>query len=146
MSRKPINVLIFPCFIDKNNKIKYAVFKRSDMKIWQGISGGVEGEETLLEAAQRECYEEARINKSNKFIQLDSISSIPRDKFNYKWDVCVFVVKEYSFGVLVDNLNLKISSEHTEYKWVEYSDAKNLLNFDSNKTALWELHKRLKNK
>jgi len=116
------------------------------MKIWQGISGGVEGEETLLEAAQRECHEEARINKNNQFIQLDSISSIPRDMFNYKWDDCVFIVKEYSFGVLVDNLNLKISSEHTEYKWVEYSDAKNLLHFDNNKTVLWELHERLKNK
>lgn len=146
MSRKPINVLIFPYFTDKNNKKKFALFKRADMKIWQGISGGVEGEETLLEATRRECYEEARINKSNQFIQLDSISSIPRHAFNHKWDENIFVVKEYSFGVRVDNLNLKISSEHTEYKWSEYSDAKNLLKFDSNKTALWELHVRLKSK
>jgi dATP pyrophosphohydrolase len=114
------------------------------MKIWQGISGGVEGEETLLETAKRECYEEARINKNNQFIQLDSISSIPRYWFNYKWDENIFVVKEHSFGVRVDNLNLKISSEHTEFKWVEYSEAKNMLRSDGNKTALWELHERLK--
>ena len=143
MSRKPINVLVFPYFIDRNNKIKFAIFKRTDLKIWQGISGGVEGEETLLEAAQRECYEEAKINKNNQFIQLDSICSIPRYHFNYKWDNNVFVVKENSFGVRVDNLNLKISSEHTEYKWVDFSDANKMLEFDGNKNALWELHERL---
>ena len=146
MSRKPINVLIFPYFIDKNNKIKFAIFKRADMKIWQGISGGVEGEETLLEAAQRECYEEAKIDKNNQFIQLDSVSSIPRYHFNNNWGNSVFVVKENSFGVRVDTLNLKISSEHTKYKWVDFSDGKNMLKFDSNKNALWELYERLKNK
>ena len=70
------------------------------MKIWQAISGGVEGEETLLEAAQRECYEEAKIKKSNQFTQLDSISSIPRHHFNYNWDRNVFVVKENCFNFI----------------------------------------------
>ena len=43
----------------------------------------------------------------------------------------------------MDNLNLKISSEHTEYKWVDFSDANKMLEFDGNKNALWELHERL---
>ncbi|MFW9970810.1 MAG: hypothetical protein ACFFDF_11490 [Candidatus Odinarchaeota archaeon] len=43
-------------------------------------------------------------------------------------------------------MSLKISSEHTEYKWVDFSDVKSMLKFDSNEIALWELHERLKTK
>lgn len=39
-----------------------------------------------------------------------------------------------------------LSSEHKEYRWVEYDEAMRLLKYDSNKTALWELNERLKMK
>lgn len=38
---------------------------------------------------------------------------------------------------------INLSNEHKEMKWVKYEEATKLLNWDSNKTALWELYKRL---
>ena len=40
--------------------------------------------------------------------------------------------------------DIHLSSEHKEYKWVEYDEALKKLKYDSNKTALWELNERLK--
>jgi len=39
---------------------------------------------------------------------------------------------------------LLLSHEHTEYKWVDYETAREMLKYDSNRTALWELNKRIK--
>ena len=40
---------------------------------------------------------------------------------------------------------LKLSDEHLDYRWVTYKQAMELLYFDLDKTALWELEMRLKN-
>ncbi len=36
-----------------------------------------------------------------------------------------------------------LSHEHIELKWECFENADSLLNWDSNKTALWELNERL---
>jgi len=36
--------------------------------------------------------------------------------------------------------------EHLKYQWFTYDDAMEKLNWDSNKTALWELNYRIENK
>lgn len=148
MSRLPINVLIIPFYI-KDSIIKYALFKRVDMECWQGIAGGVEENETPLQAAKRECWEEAQIDRNSNFIQLDSMTTIPAVYFDQwkLWDEETYVVKEISFGVEVATVDFELSAEHNEYGWFKYSKAMDLLIWDSNKTALWELNKRLeKNK
>ena len=38
---------------------------------------------------------------------------------------------------------LRLSEEHAEYRWVAYEEGLRNLRWDSNKTALWELHHRL---
>ncbi|WP_207650683.1 hypothetical protein [Clostridium sp. DSM 8431] len=61
------------------------------------------------------------------------------------WGEDTFVIPKYSFGVLATDDVLKLSNEHTEYRWCSYDEAINLLEWDSNKTSLWELNERLKN-
>ncbi len=56
----------------------------------------------------------------------------------------VFVVPEYTFGINVSNLDIKLSNEHKEFVWLRYKEALEKLEFDSNKIALWELNERLK--
>jgi dihydroneopterin triphosphate diphosphatase len=56
------------------------------------------------------------------------------------------VIKEFSFGIEVSEKELLLSREHAAYKWVSYEEAMNELKWDSNHTALWELHKRLTRK
>ena len=140
--RKPKNVLVF--LYRYNNGIEYCLFYRSRGRFYQGLSGGVEDLEELEDTVKREVYEETGIVVKN-IMKLDTISSIPginvNKNFNYKNNI--YVVYEYGFGVKIDNEDIKLSSEHKEYKWVSYDEAIKLLKYDSNKTALFELNERL---
>lgn len=141
--RKPYQVIVFPYFKTDKGYL-YAVFKRSDLNFWQGISGGGEDDETPIETARREASEEAAIDASSKFIALDSLTTIPVvDVGEYIRDENTLVLPEYSFGVEIVSEELKIGTEHSEYKWLPYEEARGLLRYDSNKSALWELNYRL---
>lgn len=146
--RQPFNILVFPFLANKNNIIKYALFRRRDGEFWQGIAGGVEDNEKMLEAAIRESFEEARIPNDSEFIRLDSVASIPATVFDCHelWQSDVYIVKEISFGVRLNKKEIIISEEHTTYQWFSYEDAMKILKWDSNKVALWELNQRLTNR
>ena len=147
MSRAPFQVLIFPFIASKCRKqIEYAIFKREDMNLWQGIAGGGESDESFLEAAQRETFEESGICQSSRFITLTSMTTIPVEFISkyFLWGNNVYVIPEYSFGVEVKDKNICLSSEHKEVQWVSYRKAIKMLKWDSNKSALWELEKRIK--
>lgn len=144
--RKPVQVLIFQFYKEKN-KYLYAIFKRRDFKFWQGISGGLENNETPLKAAKRETFEETKIKPRAKFIKLDSKTSIPIENIGkHKWKKDIYIATEFSFGVEVKTKEIKLSEEHAEMAWVTFKKAIKLLKYDSNKTALWELNRRLTKK
>lgn len=143
MSRAPYNTFTIP-YIKETGSVKYCIMLRSDMEnCWQFIAGGGEDNETPLEAAIRETMEESGISSKNKFTQLISLSYVPTFYFSQKaqllWGTETFVIPNYCFAVEVQDYSILLSSEHTEYRWVDYDDAVKLLKFDSNKTALWEL-------
>ena len=55
-----------------------------------------------------------------------------------------YVIDENCFAVDCKGIELTLSDEHSELRWVDYDTAQKLLHWDSNKTALWELNQRLK--
>jgi dihydroneopterin triphosphate diphosphatase len=137
--RAPFQVLVFPYRVTPDREILYAVFRREQTSggYWQGIAGGGEAEETILKTAQRETFEESGILPTHEFIQLDTCSSIPVTEFpELKGIEDLYVIPEYCFGVKVEDPELKLSEEHTEYRWLSYSKASQMLQWDSNKTAL----------
>ncbi|MEO0127414.1 MAG: NUDIX pyrophosphatase [candidate division WOR-3 bacterium] len=143
MTRAPFQILVFPYRILRNKKVLYAIFKRkaSTGGFWQGIAGGGEGDESPLQAARREAFEEAGIPKCSKYIKLDSFAMIPVvDVCGFVWGNKILVIPEYCFGVKIENAQLQLSEEHVKYKWVSYNTAKKMLRWDSNKIALWELN------
>ena len=146
MVRAPFNVLVYPYIEVGVNEFEYALLRRSDLGIWHGVAGGGEENETPLETARRETYEETGIPVESLFIQLDTVAPVPVTEFSdsHLWGEDVYVIPQYSFGVLVKNRQIVLSQEHTEYKWLKYQDAYNLLKFDDSKTALWELDRRLR--
>ncbi len=146
MGRAPFNVLVYPYIKVDDDEYEYALLKRSDLGIWHGVAGGGEGNETPTEAARRETYEETGIPVESPFIKLDTVTPIPVTEFrdSHLWGEDIYVIPEYSFGVLVKDRHIKLSREHTEYKWLKYQDAYKLLHFDDSKTALWELDRRLR--
>ena len=77
MARAKYQVLVIPYHIENGN-VKYCIFKRNDMKVWQFIAGGGEDEdETIIISAKREAYEEANIDMDCKYSVLDTQNSIP---------------------------------------------------------------------
>ncbi len=145
MSRANFQVLILPFKKEKDN-IKYCIFKRKDRKIWQFISGGGEDNENIIEAAIREVKEETGINVKENIFKLDSICSIPADIFkNHEelWGKDCFVIPEYTFGLELKEDEIILSDEHLEFIWTDYKESINLLQYDSNRTALYELNKRI---
>lgn len=142
--RKPKQVLVFLYRKNENCVYEYCIFYRNRLKFWQGLSGGVEDDESLIETVKREVYEETGI-KVNDIYQLSSISSIPVVAVmgEFFWGKDIYVVSEYSFGVSLKNSDIQLSNEHQEYKWALFDEAYKKLKFDSNKIALWELNQRL---
>lgn len=62
----------------------YCVFHRADFDQWQFIAGGGEDDETPLEAAKREAFEEGGIQSEN-WIELLSLSYIPATVISEKY-------------------------------------------------------------
>lgn len=142
--RAPFQVLVIP-FRHTPQGVRYGVLKRLDAGFWQCVAGGGEDGEMPEEAARREAFEEAGIPAEARLIRLDSIASIPVIHFPNceHWGSAIHVVPEHSFGIEAPGEDLRLCSEHTEYQWLTHHDAYELVRFDSNRTALWELNRRL---
>lgn len=144
--RAPFQILTI-LYKKKEERIQYCIFYRNSHPIWQFISGGGENKETPIETVIREVKEETSIIiKEDDIKQLDSKSTIPVINITgeYTWGNNIYVIPEYTIAVNIKKCEIKLSSEHKEYKWVEYREAMEKLKYDSNKTALWELNERLK--
>jgi len=143
--RAPFQILVIP-YRSSGNAREFAVLKRIDDASWQFVSGGGEDEETPVQAAEREVLEETGFESGTLLTALDSKSSIPKYCFAAakSWGAEVFVVPEHCFAVNVGDSKLVLSKEHTDLHWLPYAEASELLEWDSNRTALWELNERLK--
>ena len=73
MPRAPFQVLVFPYRKNLQNQFEFALLLRADEGFWQGIAGGGEDDETPLEAARRETFEETGIKPTSTFLQLDTV-------------------------------------------------------------------------
>ena len=146
MSRAPYNVLVLPYYIYENN-VEYCIFKRADMNIWQFIAGGGEDDEEPRTAAIRESLEEASISPNSNYRQLVSMGYVSVENFSEKvrqtWGE-KSVIPVFTFSVNLYKKDIVISDEHTEFKWCNYTEAKELLHFDLDKTALYELNEEIK--
>lgn len=146
MNRAPFQVLIIPYYLKKDLGVGYGIFRRTKESggFWQAIAGGGEDQETPLEAAKRETFEEAGIPPSALFMELSSMTTIPVVNVQgFLWGEDILVIPEYSFGVFVPDKKITLSREHEELRWVDYEAAFRLLKWDSNRSALWELNYRL---
>jgi len=147
MPRAPFQIHVIPFRKNRNGDFEYAIFKRTDEPYWQGIAGGGEGSESPIQAARREAFEEANISETAQYFRLKAMSFVPVYHFTARdiWPNDLYVVPNYCFAVDGSDIEIVLSFEHSEYRWVDYEEGKNLLHWDDNKTALWELNERLLN-
>ncbi|RKA27968.1 Dihydroneopterin triphosphate diphosphatase [Listeria monocytogenes] len=147
--RQPFQVLVIP-YIYLEDTYQFGIFLRNDMKVWQFIAGGGEDNETPMETAVRESKEELNLRENLKVYALESQSYIPSMHFSYAeeaYENGLYVVPEFTFGCNLSEVYEKInlSDEHDQYKWVSYDEAMHLLEWDSNKTAIYELMQKINN-
>lgn len=145
MARAPFQVLVFPYRLQAGEPL-YAVFRRSDAGFWQAVAGGGEDRESAEEAAHREAYEEAGIPPELPLLTLQATFCVPVTSFSesYLWGDSLYVVPVHCFGLRVETQELTLSQEHTEYRWLTYGEAAALLYFEGDRTALWELDRRVR--
>lgn len=143
-TRAPFQVLVIP-FLESSEGFRFGLLRREDAGYWQGIAGGGEADETPLEAARREAAEEAGVGPDAEFVALDARSTMPVVAVTgeFTWGPEVLVIPEFAFGARSAGEHLRLSHEHTEYRWFDLDDAMQAVQWDSNRTALWELHHRL---
>jgi 8-oxo-dGTP pyrophosphatase MutT (NUDIX family) len=128
---------IVTSFIKSNNKI--LILKRSEkvksMKgLWAGISGIIEKDESPLERAKIEIFEEIgileneiRLIKSTKEIRINS----PQYK-NHEWEIFPFLFES-------KKPNVKLNWENSEFRWIEIEELKNYETVPSLEKILFNL-------
>lgn len=129
MARAPLQVLVLPyrrlpvLHGGHTQLIEYAIFSRSDYPCWQFVAGGAADQDSALEAARREAFEEAGIAPHCHFMELQSRCTVQVYNFgeSYRWGELLYVIPEYSFGVDTSGVELHLSSEHMEFQWLCYS-------------------------
>jgi dihydroneopterin triphosphate diphosphatase len=136
--RHPVQVLVY-CFRWLSDSIEYLMLQRTTRYggFWQGVTGAPEGDESLLDGARRELFEETQISPKDVF-QVDFSYTFPIDdewKLAYHPDVksideFVFLA-EISYGV-----EPVLSHEHDCYEWTGIDRARSLLKWPNNRLAL----------
>jgi dATP pyrophosphohydrolase len=143
--RAPFQILAIP-YRYEDGELRVCVFLRSDHDQWQFVAGGGEDNETPTEAALREIFEESGI-RATTVTELCAAACVPNTCFEKchreHWKKDAYVIPEYSFAFACPT-EITLSNEHTEMRWLTYGEAHRLLQWDSNKTALYELDCRLR--
>jgi dATP pyrophosphohydrolase len=105
---------------------------------WNVVNGTLELNESIIEARNRELLEETGIENV-----LHWSNEINRFSFQYKSDTMVVLVYDAEVN---ESQKIVINHEHTEYRWVNFEEAMNMLKFDDDKNGLRNCQKELMDK
>lgn len=97
---------------------------------WDIPGGMVEPDERVEDAALRECREEVGID-----VSVNTVKLVYTDR-HYFDDDSTKLVNWLLFYGLSEEVAVKLSFEHDEYRWVSASEAVNLLSYVRYKNAL----------
>jgi dATP pyrophosphohydrolase len=120
-------------FRESENGIEFLLLKRASDQVypglWQMVTGKIKDGEKAYETALREIKEETRLNPTQLWVA-PTINSFYEPKDEY---ICLLPV----FAAKVEGRpEIKISDEHTEFKWVKKEGAKKLLAWPGQRKAV----------
>jgi len=136
----PISILV----VIYSNEFNTLLLHRADKKnYWQSITGSIEKNESPIEAAKREVFEEIGIDIN--------INTLQDWKLNHQYEIYshwrhryapnITHNNEHTFGLRVaKDTPIIISSEHTDYEWVNIEEAKKRVFSWTNVVAMEKLY------
>ncbi len=119
--------------------LKYST-KNNEEGHWGFPKGHLEKEEDLLETAKRELFEETGIKEEE--IKVQSGFKEWNKYFFKKDEKTVFKIVFY-FLAETKKKRVKLSSEHTDFKWLNYEEAMKQLTFSDTKKVLKKAKKAI---
>jgi dihydroneopterin triphosphate diphosphatase len=127
------NLIEAHIFRINNGEIEFLLLKRSPEQyypnLWQMVTGKIKENEIAYNTALREIKEETSLTPL-KFWVAPTVNSFYAPDKDY---ICLLPV----FAAKVNyDCDVKISIEHTEYKWVNPEEAKNLLAWDGQRKSV----------
>jgi len=127
------NLIEAHIFREQNGQLEFLLLKRSPEQyypnLWQMVSGKIKENETAYNAALREINEETSLIPE-KFWVAPTVNSFYAPDKDY---ICLLPV--FAARVKYD-CEVRISKEHTEYKWVTPEEAQNLLAWDGQRKSV----------
>lgn len=108
--------------LKRSGKVKYPNF-------WQMVTGSIEKGENAFETVLREIHEETDLIPEKLWL-VPNVNSFYDKKNNELNLIPVFV------ALVENNKEIKISGEHTEYKWVKKNKAKKLVAWDGQRKSI----------
>ena len=130
-----INVLVF--IFTKTPSFRVLLMKRKPEKggFWQPVSGGIERNETPLQALEREVIEETGIKSYERIVDLEYTFAHNTEK-----DGVLMKMRDICYAVEVKRmLKITLSDEHLEYIWCDLKDCMKYLDWDPVIVALRKL-------
>jgi dATP pyrophosphohydrolase len=126
------------------NDIEFLLLKRAPGEIypdiWQMVTGKINDDEKAYETAIREIKEETGLSPEKLWVvpNVNSFYSPKHDK----------VLQIPVFAALINDDTVKLSEEHSEYKWVKKEEAKKLLAWPGQRNSVdiiyeYFLHEKL---
>jgi 8-oxo-dGTP pyrophosphatase MutT (NUDIX family) len=138
-----ITIRVVDCYVFRqtDGALRFLLLKRNKDKLyehlWQGVAGKIEENETAFEAAIRELREETGLEPVRMFVA-DHVSRFyesHQDRINL---VPVF-------GIEVDSVEVKLSKEHVDYKWVDIYEALDTLVWQGQKEGIQTVYDMVMN-
>jgi dihydroneopterin triphosphate diphosphatase len=116
----------------EQNEMQFLLLKRSAHKIypglWQMVSGHIKKGETAVKTALRELKEETGLKPYRLWVA-PNINSFYSPNEDYISIIPVFAAQ-------VQNYNVIISDEHSEFKWVNSEEAKIFLAWEGQRKSV----------
>lgn len=130
-----INCIVFK---PEGTSYKFLILKRAKDHggFWQPITGGVREGEDQISALKRELWEETGIIEHRQIINLKYTFSFTLPRYgNLTENVYAVEVKP--------EVEVVLSEEHTEYRWLTFEESLVLIKYDSNKEGFRKIWKML---
>ena len=112
---------------------KYLIMKRASNQkypnIWQMVTGKINENEKAYKAALREIEEETNLAANKLYI-------VPNINYFYDNNDDSITIIPVFVAIIDDDKNLKISSEHSEYKWSDATESKQLFAWQGQKKSI----------